>query len=109
MSSFNFDFNKGTNQAELNKLTEVDAPKTQADMPELTDNTPNELENHNETEPKAEEKKAVLTYVGNSKWVDSEDEAWTNGATRSYLESEYEKRDDLKFMVRYGEMRLALV
>lgn len=109
-NNIKFDFGNKANSDELKELTEANVAETQADMPELTDNASNELENHNEANSKAtENKKAVLTFIGNGEWKDSKGEAWTRGTTRSYLESEYEGREDLKFMVRYGEMKVSLV
>lgn len=77
----------------------------------------------NETAQKADEKattttgKAVIVeYVGGSIWQDSEKKLWSktgNGAgikpQRQYSAEEYEKRDDLKFMVGYGEMKATFV
>ena len=117
-NNIKFDFGNKADSNELKELTEANVAETQADMPELTDNTSNELENHNEVDSKAtENKKAVLTFIGNGEWKDSKGEMWSRNerpsaevlATRSYLESEYEGREDLKFMVRYGEMKVSLV
>ena len=90
---------------------------------ELTGNATEEQKDTNETAPKTDEKatatsgKAVIVeYVGGSIWKDSEGKLWAktnNGAgikpQRQYSADEYEKREDLKFMVGYGEMKATFV
>lgn len=61
--------------------------------------------------------KCVVEYVGNSVWVDSNNDKWSRNdvkgtsikSQRTYPAQEYESRDDLKFMVQYGEMKLTVV
>lgn len=90
---------------------------------ELTGNATEGQKDTNETAQKPDEKatatkgKAVIVeYVGGSIWQDSEKKLWSktgNGAgikpQRQYSAEEYEKRDDLKFMVGYGEMKATFV
>ena len=92
---------------------------------ELTGNATEEQKDTNETAQKPDEKatatatagKAVIVeYVGGSIWQDSEKKLWSktgNGAgikpQRQYSAEEYEKRDDLKFMVGYGGMKATCV
>lgn len=90
---------------------------------ELTGNVTEEQKGTNETAPKPDEKatatngKAVIVeYVGGSIWKDSEGKLWAktdNGAgikpQRQYSADEYKKREDLKFMVGYGEMKVTFV
>lgn len=89
---------------------------------ELTGNTTEEQEGTNETAQKTDEttatagKAVIVEYVGGSIWQDSEKKLWSktgNGAgikpQRQYSAEEYEKRDDLKFMVGYGEMKATFV
>lgn len=86
---------------------------------ESTDNANAGQKDTNETASKDEQKetaksgKAVIVeYVGSSIWKDSEGKLWSksdNGAgikpQRQYSADEFEKREDLKFMVGYGEMK----
>lgn len=61
--------------------------------------------------------KCIVEYVGNSIWVDSNNNKWSRNdvkgtsikSQRTYSAQEYESRDDLKFMVKYGEMKLTVV
>lgn len=61
--------------------------------------------------------KCVVEYVGNSIWVDSNNDKWSKNdvkgtsikSQRTYSAQDYESRDDLKFMVKYGEMKLTVV
>lgn len=59
----------------------------------------------------------VVDYIGNGVWIDSENQKWANKdisgtnikCQRKYSADEYDKRDDIKFMVSYGEMKLTTV
>jgi hypothetical protein len=128
--NMDFDFNKTskgktTNSTESKKSNEAKATEAPAEAVELTNNASEAQPNTAETkaEAKAEEKaepkaeKVVVTYIGNGTWVDSKNKCWSRNenakanilTSRSYSHDEYEEREDLKFMVRYGEMRLTLV
>ena len=90
---------------------------------ELTGNTTEGQKDTNETTQKPDEKATatkgktvIVEYVGGSIWKDSEKKLWAktdNGAgiksQRQYSAEEYEKREDLKFMVGYGEMKATFV
>lgn len=90
---------------------------------ELTGNATEGQKDTNETAQKPDEKATVksgktviVEYVGESIWKDSEKKLWAktdNGAgikpQRQYSAEEYEKREDLKFMVGYGEMKATFV
>ena len=61
-------------------------------------------------------KTAVVRYVGASIWKDEKGNFWSKEdqgesilAERQMPTDEYEKRDDLKFMVGYGEMKVSFV
>ena len=84
---------------------------------ELTNNTEENKENTNEiAQEQADTQNAtemvVVTYVGHSIYKDEHKELWANIdksenilSTRQYTAEEYDKREDLKFMVGYGEMK----
>lgn len=90
---------------------------------ELTGNTTEDQKDTNETAQKPDEKATatkgktvIVEYIGGSIWKDSEKKLWAktdNGAgiktQRQYSAEEYEKREDLKFMVGYGEMKATFV
>lgn len=90
---------------------------------ELTGNASKGQKDTNETAQKPDEKATatkgktvIVEYVGGSIWKDSEKKLWAktdNGAgiksQRQYSAEEYEKREDLKFMVGYGEMKATFV
>lgn len=78
--------------------------------------------NQSETEKDTNEltaptdKTAVVRYVGASIWKDEKGNFWSKEdqgesilAERQMPTDEYEKRDDLKFMVGYGEMKVSFV
>ena len=122
-----YNFNKDTKSNESTESTDIKATETQADAVELTDSALENSENVSETaKEKAEEKtedverlvgSVVLTYVGNGVWRDGKGKCWSRVdnkpanilSTRTLLVSEYEGREDLKFMVKYGEMKKTLV
>lgn len=89
----------------------------------LTDGTSEKAEDHKKTEPQAqpeqpkeEEKKVVVTYIGGGTWRDEKGCAWASEdrgerimKTRQYKKSEYDQRKDLQFMVRYKSMTATVV
>lgn len=101
-----------------NKPTEAGQPPV-----ELTDGTPEKAEDHKKTEPQAqpgqpkeEEKKVVVTYIGGGTWRDEKGCAWASEdrgerimKTRQYKKSEYDQRKDLQFMVKYKSMTATVV
>lgn len=107
--------NQPIQQAKLNKQPNAST--------ELTGNASKGQKGTNETATKTDEKATatkgktvIVEYVGGSIWKDSEKELWSktgNGAgikpQRQYSAEEYEKREDLKFMVGYGEMKATFV
>ena len=55
-------------------------------------------------------KRAVYTFIGNSVWKDDNGQLWCakkhdNPDVKATRTLEVEGRDDLEFMVRYGEMK----
>lgn len=104
------------NSEESEKSIDIDQAETQADQPELTNNASDGSEDNKETDKGTKAQKAVVTYVGNGVWRDAEGKCWSRTeradanilSTRSYSQDEYDKRDDIKFMVKYGEMKLTL-
>ena len=116
---------KGNNAelAKSNELNETEQAETGQASAELTDNTSETAEDTNETKketPHKEESKAgtvvVVTYVGGGIWKDEAGKLWsaknmTNNilSERQYSKEEYDKRDDIKFMVGYGAMKISVV
>lgn len=111
---------KATTNQPIQQAKSNEQPNASA---ELTGNATEGQKDTNETAQKTDEKatatkgKAVIVeYVGGSVWQDSGKKLWAktgNGAgikpQRQYSVEEYEKRDDLKFMVGYGEMKATFV
>ena len=82
---------------------------------EQTNEKPSQQEQPKETKPQTKSNGVcVVDYIGNGVWIDSENQKWANKdvpgtnikCQRKYSVDEYDKRDDIKFMVSYGEMRL---
>ena len=116
---------KGNNAelAKSNELNGTEQAETGQASVELTDNTSETAEDTNETKgetPHEEESKAgtvvVVTYVGGGIWKDEAGKLWsakdmTNNilSERQYSKEEYDKREDIKFMVGYGAMKISVV
>lgn len=116
-----------SNSTETEKLANVEPAKTQTQSAELTDNTSAKSENTqktdkqtNKAEQKTEDKKGtvVVTYIGSGVWKDESGELWASTIPasagsiineRQYSASEYDSREDIKFMVGYGAMKATFV
>lgn len=118
---------KGNNAelAKSNELNETEQAETGQESAELTDNTSETAEDTSKTKtkgetPHEEESKAgtvvVVTYVGGGIWKDEAGKLWSAKnvtdnilSERQYSKEEYDKRDDIKFMVGYGAMKISVV
>lgn len=116
---------KGNNAelAKSNELNETEQVETGQASAELTDNASETAEDTRETKeetPHEEESKTgtvvVVTYVGGGIWKDEAGKLWsaknmTNNilSERQYSKEEYDKREDIKFMVGYGAMKISIV
>lgn len=114
------------NNAELsksNELNETEQAEAGHASAELTDNTSETAEDTSETKeetPHEEENKAgtvvVVTYIGGGIWRDEAGKLWSAKnmtdnilSERQYSKEEYDKREDIKFMVGYGAMKISVV
>ena len=114
------------NNAELtksNELSETEQVEAGQASAELTDNTSKTAEDTSETKEETqheEESKAgtivVVTYVGGGIWKDEAGKLWSAKnvtdnilSERQYSKEEYDKREDIKFMVGYGAMKISVV
>ena len=116
---------KGNNAelAKSNELNGTEQAETGQASVELTDNTSETAEDTSKTKEETsheEESKAgtvvVVTYVGGGIWKDEAGKLWsaknmTNNilSERQYSKEEYDKREDIKFMVGYGAMKISVV
>jgi hypothetical protein len=106
--------------AEIKKSDNTEQAETSIETVESFDNATETTEDNSETTPKESEEatktesngKVVVTYVGNSIWKDANGELWASNkksdnilSDRQYTIDEYEKREDIKFMVGYGAMK----
>lgn len=113
-----FDFTNSNKQTESKELKTNEQTNTPSNDVKLTDNTMEKAEGNKKTEQqkvKTEPQKAgnvLVTYIGHGSWIDAEREYWSATenkkanvlSNRTYTKDEYESREDLKFMVGYGEM-----
>ena len=129
-----YDFGEDTkkttaNSTESTKSADVSAAVAPSDGAESTDNASETAEDTEKTEAEATEEKAgeaatsaaskkvLVEYCGNGVWKDAKGKCWSRIekptvdilASRSFEQNDYDRRDDLKFMVKYGEMKIRLV
>lgn len=110
------------NSAKSKELETIEQAEVKTESTELTDDTSEKAEAISETEPNARaekseaEGKAVVTYIGKGIWRDANKELWapnnksdTIVSERQYTIDEYERREDIKFMVGYGAMKVTYV
>ena len=116
---------KGNNAelAKSNELNETEQAETGQASAELTDNASETAEDTSKTKgetPHEEESKAgtvvIVTYVGGGIWKDEAGKLWSAKnvtdnilSERQYSKEEYDKREDIKFMVGYGAMKISVV
>jgi hypothetical protein len=105
------------NSAEIKKSEAVAQAEPNNKSAKLIDNAPEKAEDINKTDKQATKEKGnkgkvVVIYIGNGIWKDSEGELWAPDKKtaniineRQYTADEYEVREDLKFMVKYGSMK----
>lgn len=117
------------NSTEIKELTGVKPAEAPIEPAELTDDTSvnhediNEIKQEN-ADNKNEETKAevesnwtvIVRYVGGGAWIDEKGCYWANEDKsgnilheRQYSKSEYESREDIKFMVAYGAMESTII
>lgn len=109
------------NSTESEELKQVAQAETPTELVKSIDNATESQKNIDETEAKTETSKteetmAVISYIGNGVWKDSNGALWANTdktpnivRERKYGIDEYNEREDLKFMVGYGAMRVTFV
>lgn len=112
------------NSTESEELKHDEQPKTQAESVGLINNETERHEDINEIKPQTQTteeetqagEKAVVCYIGNGIWKDSKGALWADTdktanivRERKYTVEEYNEREDLKFMVSYGVMRVTFV
>ena len=90
--------NASANAVQINAKAE----NTSKDMPKPAEATAQE----NSTETA---KKHVVVYIGSSEFVDSTGHKWHKNDEKTYNDDEYGARNDLHFMVKYGEMKHTVV
>lgn len=111
--------------SESTELNKAEHAETGAGIEKQADNASEEPEKPSETEPghESEEQQepeqdkvqaagVLVKYIGASIWRDEEGKYWASEkksdnilTERQFTAEEYDMRDDIKFMVQYGEMK----
>lgn len=116
---------KSVNSTKIEELKTEEPIKTEETVTEEPINTQETAEDTNEvkaeeakteTEEPIEEQdlegKVIVQYVGNGVWQDSTGQYWARQKEGSIISEkvfsneDYDKAEDVKFMVGYGEMKL---
>lgn len=103
-----------------NELQASQPTETKTESAELINNASEQQKDTSEikqeTEEKTTEGTVIVRYVGTSVWKDCTGKLWANTdktknilSERQYTKEEYETREDIKFMVKYGEMKVSFV
>lgn len=104
MNSINM---SGIKIGNMNSVNAVNAP---ADQPEIKSEAQDTLKDAQKpAEEQAPKSKHVVTYIGSSEFKDSTGHKWHKNDEQTYDEDEYAKRNDLHFMINYGEMKHTVV
>ena len=109
------------NSAEINELKANEQAEANGEPAELIDNALKATEDTNEIDKEAEDGKGeepkpsgkiVVRYIGGGIWKDSKGDLWASEnksvnilSERQYDADEFENREDIKFMLKYGAMK----
>lgn len=110
------DIKEEVKSTQIEKLNEAKQANASTETENKSENTKKESEKPQET-PKATVTRHVVSYVGNSIWVDRTGQHWSRNefpgtnivTSKEYSDEEFKERSDIQFMVSYGEMRVTTV
>lgn len=100
------------NQIQMNNMNGVGmavAPATDLEIKKEDENTSKGAFESNTSDTQKKQTKHVVTYIGNSEFIDATGHKWHNNDEHTYDDNEYTNRKDLHFMVKYGEMKHTVV
>lgn len=109
--------NKSDNKKQTKPQQDKQNGSVNTEKKEQTNEKSNQQEQPKEETQTKSNGVCIVDYIGNGVWIDSENQKWANKdvsgtnikCQRKYSADEYDKRDDIKFMVSYGEMKLTTV
>ena len=96
----------GIQVGNMNGVNAVNAPADQPEIKGKVEDTSKDIQKS--AEEQAPKTKHVVTYIGSSEFTDSVGHKWHKNDEKTY-DDEYAKRNDLHFMVDYGEMKHTVV
>lgn len=101
------------NGIKINNMKKADATKASTNQSEIKEEVKDTSKDTSKPCAEAEEKptqsKHIVTYIGSSEFTDSTGYKWYKNDEQTYNDDEYAKRNDLHFMVKYGEMKHIVV
>lgn len=106
--------------AEINKLQDEKPTKAQQDTSNEQVNTEKESEDTQENKEDNKEQKTtkhIVEYIGNGIWIDGKGQHWANHnvertnivSSQEFYDDEFNSREDIIFMIKYGAMKLRTV
>lgn len=90
----------------MNGVNEVKTPSDSLEIKPTQEDTSKDTQKSNEESGVT---KHVVTYIGSSEFTDSTGHKWHNNDEELFTDDEYDVREDLHFMVKYGEMKHTVV
>ena len=90
----------------MNGVNAVDAPSDSLEIKQTEADTSKDIQKSNETSGVTNH---VVTYVGTSEFIDNTGHKWHHNDEVLLTDNEYAVREDLHFMVKYGEMKHTVV
>lgn len=93
----------------MNNVNAVNAPADQSEIKGEVENTSKDMQRSIEEQAPKAQNKHVITYIGGSEYTDSKGHKWHKHDEMTYNDDEYITRNDLHFMVNYGEMKHTVV
>ena len=99
----------GIKVGNINSVNAVNAPANQPEIKNEAENTLKDTQKPAEEQAPKAQNKHVITYIGSSEFTDSKGHRWHKHDEKTYGDDEYATREDLQFMVKYGEMKHTVV
>lgn len=96
----------------LNNVNNINAVNASSDISKINTKVEDTSKDASESTPKTAPETAnetvnkhVVVYIGSSEFTDSTGHRWYHNDEKTYTDEEFEKRNDLHFMIKYGEMK----
>lgn len=96
-------------ELKIDNMNVSDVPNISDDSSEIKQTEENTSKDTQKSTDESGATKHVVTYVGGSEYIDASKHVWHKGDEMTYSDDEYNERNDIHFMVKYGEMKHTIV